>query len=216
VIIPPNPGVLCAYGEATTRPVNEAARTFIRRFSDSSADEVRRALLELGENAADALDADGVPRGEQSKSYQLDVRYHGQGFEVTVPIDVASLERDGLGAVGAAFDEIHRRLFTFSLDVEHEMVNLRAIVQGRAANLKIGTIEKGNSDASAALLGDTRVWVNGGWGNAKVYDRSRLRAGNVVAGPAIVTEMDSTTVVLPEYSGEVDAFGNIRIRPVAR
>jgi N-methylhydantoinase A len=66
------------------------------------------------------------------------------------------------------------------------------------------------------LLGDTRVWVNGGWGNAKVYDRSRLRAGNVVAGPAIVTEMDSTTVVLPEYSGEVDAFGNIRIRPVAR
>jgi N-methylhydantoinase A len=66
VIIPPNPGVLCAYGEATTRPVNEAARTFIRRFSDSSADEVRRVLLELGENAADALDADGVPRGEQS------------------------------------------------------------------------------------------------------------------------------------------------------
>jgi N-methylhydantoinase A len=216
VIIPPNPGVLCAYGEATTRPVNEAARTFIRRFSDSSADEIRRVLLELGEDAADALDADGVPRGEQRTSYQLDVRYHGQGFEVTVPVDVASIERDGLGAVGAAFDEIHRRLFTFSLDVEHEMVNLRAIVQGRAANVKIGTIEKGNSDASAALLGDTRVWVNGGWGDAKIYDRSRLRAGNVMAGPAIVIEMDSTTLVLPEYSGEVDAFGNILIRPITR
>jgi N-methylhydantoinase A len=144
------------------------------------------------------------------------VRYHGQGFEVTVPADVASIERDGLGAVGAAFDEIHRRLFTFALDVEHEMVNLRAIVQGRAANVKFGRIEQGDRDASAALSGESRVWVNRGWSDAKVYDRSRLRAGNVVAGPAIVTEMDSTTLVLPEYSGEVDAFGNILIRPVAR
>jgi N-methylhydantoinase A len=216
VIIPPNPGVLCAYGEATTRPVNEAARTFIRRFSDSSADEVRLVLLELGENAADALDADGVPRSEQSKSYQIDVRYHGQGFEVTVPADLVSLERGGLNAVGAAFDEIHRRLFTFALDVEHEMVNLRAIVQGRAANVKYGRIEQGDRDASTALAGQSRVWVNGGWSDAKVYDRSRLRAGNVVAGPAIVTEMDSTTLVLPEYSGEVDAFGNILIRPITR
>ena len=216
VIIPPNPGVLCAYGEATTRPVNEAARTFIRRFSDSSADEVRLVLLELGENAADALDADGVPRSEQSKSYQIDVRYHGQGFEVTVPADLVSLERGGLNAVGAAFDEIHRRLFTFALDVEHEMVNLRAIVQGRAANVKYGRIEQGDRDASTALAGESRVWVNGGWSDAKVYDRSRLRAGNVVAGPAIVTEMDSTTLVLTEYSGEVDAFGNILIRPITR
>jgi N-methylhydantoinase A len=133
-----------------------------------------------------------------------------------VPVDVASIERDGLKAVGAAFDEIHGRLFTFALDVEHEMVNLRAIVQGRAANVKIGAIEKGNSDVSAALAGESRVWVNGGWGNAKIYDRSLLRAGNVMAGPAIVIEMDSTTLVLPEYSGEVDAFGNILIRPITR
>lgn len=80
--------------------------------------------------------------------------------------------------------------------------------------MKIGEIEKGSSDASAALAGESRVWVNGGWSDAKVYDRSRLRAGNVVAGPAIVTEMDSTTLVLTEYSGQVDSFGNILIRPI--
>jgi N-methylhydantoinase A len=61
VIIPPNPGVLCAHGEATTRLVNEASRTFIRRLSDTSADEVARPLDDLGKSAADALDADGVP-----------------------------------------------------------------------------------------------------------------------------------------------------------
>ncbi len=82
--------------------------------------------------------------------------------------------------------------------------------------MKYGRIEQGDRDASTALAGESRVWVNGGWSDAKVYDRSRLRAGNVVAGPAIVTEMDSTTLVLTEYSGEVDAFGNILIRPITR
>ena len=215
VIIPPNPGVLCAHGEATTRPVNEAARTFIRRFSDSSAEEVRRIMLELGAIAADALDADGVSRSSQITDYQIDLRYHGQGFEVPVAIDLARLERDGLGPAGAAFDEIHRRLFTFALDAEHEIVNLRAIVRGPAASVKPGRIERGDREP-AAPLSDTRVWVGGGWASAKVYQRSLLRAGNVVAGPAIVTEMDSTTLILPEHAGEVDLFGNILIRPAAQ
>jgi N-methylhydantoinase A len=215
VIIPPNPGVLCAHGEATTRPVNEAARTFIRRFSDSSARQVAGILAELGKSAAEALDADGVPRSDQSTNYQIDLRYHGQGFEVPVPIDLASLEREGLGPAGAAFDVIHRRLFTFALDAEHEIVNLRAIVQGPTANVKPGRIERGDKNPSAALSGDSGVWVGGGWVDAKIYDRSLLRAGNVVAGPAVVTEMDSTTLILPNYAGEVDSFGNILIRPGA-
>jgi N-methylhydantoinase A len=215
VIIPPSPGVLCAYGEATTRPVSEGARTFIRRFSESSADEVMEVLRELGERAASALVADGVPRSEHTTNYQIDVRYHGQGFEVTVPIDLENLEREGLGAVGAAFDAIHQRLFTFALEVEHEMVNLRVIAQGKAAAVKFGGIDKGDENPSVALSGDTSVWVDGRLSGAKVYDRARLRAGNIVCGPAIVTEMDSTTLVLPHHAGEIDSFGNILIRPAA-
>jgi N-methylhydantoinase A len=215
VIIPPSPGVLCAYGEATTRPVSEAARTFIRPFSESSADEVTEVLRELGERAATALIADGIPRSEQTTNYQIDVRYHGQGFEVTVPIDVGSLEREGLGAVGAAFDAIHRRLFTFALEVEHEMVNLRVIAQGNAATVKFARIDKGGENPSVALSGETSVWVDGCSNSAKLYDRARLRAGNIVRGPAIVIEMDSTTLVLPHHSGEIDSFGNILIRPAA-
>jgi N-methylhydantoinase A len=213
VIIPPSPGVLCAYGEATTRPVSEAARTFIRRFSESSADGVMEVLRELGERAVNALVADGVPRSEHTTNYQIDVRYHGQGFEVTVPIDVGSLEREGFGAVGAAFDAIHQRLFTFALEVEHEMVNLRVIAQGKAAAVKFGGIDKGDENPSVALCGNTSVWVDGRLSSAKVYERARLRAGNIVRGPAIVTEMDSTTLVLPHYAGEIDSFGNILIRP---
>ncbi len=59
------------------------------------------------------------------------------------------------------------------------------------------------------------MYVDGGWAEAGVYDRSKLLAGNVVDGPAIVTEMDSTTLVLPGHAGAVDAVGTILIRPAA-
>jgi N-methylhydantoinase A len=89
------------------------------------------------------------------------------------------------------------------------------IAQGKAAAVKFGGIDKGDENPSVALSGDTSVWVDGRLSGAKVYDRARLRAGNIVCGPAIVTEMDSTTLVLPHHAGEIDSFGNILIRPAA-
>jgi N-methylhydantoinase A len=215
VIIPPGPGVLCAYGDATTSLRNESARTYIRKFSDTSDFEVRKALEELAAEAQSSLDADGVPRSDQTVTYQVDVRYHGQGFEVPVDLDISSLGEgsDGLSEVGGRFDEEHTRLFTFALDAEHELVNLRATVKGRAPKVAAVQLPEGGADASAARYGDTRVYVDGAWADAGLYDRAKLQAGNVIAGPAIVTEMDSTTLVLPGHSGTVDAVGNILIRP---
>ena len=213
VIIPPSPGVLCAYGDATTRLRNEAACTYIRRFSATSGSDVAETLGALGESAGAVLEAEGLPRSARSTVYQADVRYHGQGFEVPVAVDVAGLRQDGIDPVRKAFDEIHRRLFTFNLDVEHEFVNLRAIVQENSRELKPARLAKGGPDPAAALKGETPIWAHGRLLSAKLYDRARLLAHNVLDGPAIVTEMDSTTLILPGHFGEVDAFGNILIRP---
>jgi N-methylhydantoinase A len=205
VIIPPSPGVLCAYGDATTRVRNEAARTFIRRFSETSDEEVTTILRELAGEAAYALTGE-----EETTRYQVDVRYHGQGFEVPVEVD---LDDFALDRVGREFDEIHEQLFTFALDAEHELVNLRAVVLGREANVTAEHIASGDHDASAAVTGAATVFVDDADVTATLYARSRLRAGNRVTGPAIVTEMDSTTLILPNHTGEVDQFGNIVIRP---
>ena len=213
VIIPSSPGVLCAFGEATTRPVSEAARTFIRRFDDSTSAEVIAALLELRDRAQAGLDEDGVPRAEQGASYLIDVRYHGQGLELPVAVDLDDLERHGLAVAGEAFDQTHRRLFTFALEAGYEMVNLRAIVRGRAREVPGHTIAAGGSDASDARVGTTRIWSGQGWTEAALLERGRLCAGNLIDGPAIVTEMDSTTLILAGYCGEVDRVGNILIRP---
>jgi N-methylhydantoinase A len=214
VIVPPSPGVLCAYGDATTSLRNESARTFIRRFGETSDGEVRAALAELAADAQTQLDDEGVPREDQTVSYSVDVRYHGQGFEVPVAVSLEEFDSHGLQHVGETFDTEHTRLFTFALEAEHELVNLRAVVTGKPPTISAPELPVGDADPSAARTGDTRVYVDGGWADAGLYDRARLAAGNVVTGPAVITEMDSTTLVLPGHAGTVDAVGSILIRPV--
>ena len=213
VIIPPGPGVLCAYGDATTRVRDEASRTFIRQFSKTSAEEVAKNFEELAQQAAATLDAEGVPSSEQTTGYQVDIRYHGQGLLLTVDVDLKELRSKGLDAVGNPFDEMHRQLFTFALELEKEVVNLRAVVQGKPTMVKASQLASGSADASAAVIVEHKVFVGDKEQAAKIYDRSKLLAGNKIAGPAVVMEMDSTTLILPDHTGEVDKFGNILIQP---
>jgi N-methylhydantoinase A len=213
VIIPPGPGVLCAYGDATTRLRDEASRTFIRRFADTSDREVGNMLDELAETAARALDAEGVPRAEQSVLYQIDMRYKGQGMQLTVDFSPEDFRATGLRQVAARFDEIHTQLFTFALDAAHELVNLRAIVQGRETLVKPEAVAHGTADPSGAVAERTTLYIGGADVPAAIYDRTKLKAGNRIVGPAVVIEMDATALILPDHVGEVDTFGNILIRP---
>ena len=214
VIIPPSPGVLCAYGDATTRLRNEASQTLIRRFSETTKEEIGAILTELAERAAQALDAENVPRSDQTTQYQLDCRYRGQGFVLTTEIGMDELREGGLDMVGLKFADIHTQMFTFAPEVEPEVVNLRAIAQGKATLARARAVPSGGADASAGKVGVTTMYVDGADREAAVYDRSKLLAGNRIPGPAMITEMDSTTLILPEHVGEVDALGNILINPV--
>ncbi|MCZ6894383.1 MAG: hydantoinase/oxoprolinase family protein [Gammaproteobacteria bacterium] len=214
VIIPPGPGVLCAYGDATTRLRDEASRTFIRRFSETNATALRDALLELERVAAAALRAEGVDASEQITSYQVDLRYHGQGLLLTVDIELDDLA-DGLDAVAARFDAMHEQLFTFALPAEKEIVNLRAMALGSAPSVKARQLARG-VDPESAVYGRQAVFVGGEWLDAKIYDRARIGSGAKISGPAIVTEMDATTLILPGHLGTVDDFGNILITPESK
>lgn len=214
-IIPPGPGVLCALGDATTAVRDERARTYVRRFSQTNAKQVRSILRDLARQAAHSLERDGVPKREISTAYQVDLRYHGQGLRLTVDISLEEIERDGLEAIAAKFDAEHKRLFTFALALEHEIVTLRAAVQGRGIRLKRAALKSGRADPKAAVVGRQACYMDGRKHLAPVYERARLTAGNLIKGPAIVMEMDSTTVILPQHHGKVDRFGNILIYPDA-
>jgi N-methylhydantoinase A len=216
VIIPPSPGVLCAYGDATTSVREESVRTWIRGFGDLSDDSLKEAFEERARNAVATLHADGIDDEEIVLKYSADLRYHGQGFEIPVDVDLSLFDGKGAGlaALQKAFDTEHQRLFSFLLENnEHELVTLRATATGPRPNVSSSTLTEGAADASAALTSTTKIYVGGKWEEANVYDRTKLLAGNVVAGPAIVTEMDSTTLILPQHAGTVHPSGSILIRP---
>jgi N-methylhydantoinase A len=212
VIIPPGPGVLCAYGDATTRVRDEASRTFVRRFSETSHAETLGILQELASSAAATLDAEGVARSDQSTVYQVDLRYAGQGMRLTLEVLPEEFETGGLEELGNRFDAMHEQLFTFALDTERELYTLRALVQGRESAAEAQELASGNGNPSAAKYAQSKVYYDGQHHDAIIFDRALLKAGDRVSGPAIVTEMDSTTLVLPGCTGEVDPVGNLLIR----
>ena len=214
VIIPPGPGVLCAYGDATTRVRNEASKTYVRRYSETNNKEVKKILDDLTKSAASSLIKEGIPKKEHQVVWEMDLRYHGQGFSLTVPCKVTGFDKSGLEQAAKSFDASHTRMFTFALDAEHEVVNLRAVVMGDAPNVKAVKVGKGSANANAAVIDDKHtIWSDGKKHKAKIYDRSKLKAGNKIPGPAVVTEFDSTTVVLADCVGEVDKVGCILITP---
>ena len=214
VIIPPGPGVLCAYGDATTRLRDEASQTFIRRFGETNDAEVLRQFEMLAEQAARTLIAEGIPARAQTIGIQVDMRYHGQGMVLTLDSSLDDFKRGGLAAIAKTFDSMHEQLFTFALEHEHELVNLRAIAQGQETLVRTEPVGPGSSDPSAAVIDHTEVYVGGSHRRAAIYDRTKLKAGNRIAGPAIVAQMDATTLILPDHVGEVDSHGSIIIRPV--
>ena len=166
---------------------------------------------------AKTLAAQGVPAKETSVSCQADIRYQGQGLQLTVDFDLKDLKKGDLSIIGDPFDEMHKQLFTFALDSDKEIVNLRAVAQGKSAEIEARKLPKSGSrnPVNAAKLGTTTVFMDGKDREATLYQRDQLKAGNKIEGPAVVLEMDSTTVILAGHTGNVDEFGNILIAPTA-
>ncbi len=216
VIVPVSPGVLCATGDATTQMRYEHARSFNRTVKQTDDGEVAKWLASMRETVVKELEDEGVPRGKQIITFEAGVRYSGQGFEVDLPINIEDFEAgSGVKALQAAFDDEHKRLFTFNLDVVHEIVNLRAIALGKGAEMPAIKVAQGDGDPAQAKVSDHTMWCGGAKHDAVVYERSKLEKGDRIPGPCIVTEMDSTAVILPDHVGEVDTYGNILINPTA-
>jgi N-methylhydantoinase A len=212
VIIPPSPGVLCAYGDATTRLRVDAQRSFNKLVTATDDAEVRAVMDEIAAQVESELEDEGVMRGEQELRFEIDVRYAGQAFEVPL-----AMARGGTVAdLADRFDVEHKRLFTFNLPVPQELVNIRVVALGKAANVSAERIESGDGDPSPAKLYDHKVWMDGREQDAVLYDRAKLRSGDAVSGPAVIIEMDSTTLVHTGHVATLDEFGNIIINPEGR
>lgn len=215
VIVPPGPGVLCAYGDATTQVQDEAARTYLTMAEDLEDGQLLADLHDLRERAARSLIADGIAESDHVVTYQADLRYAGQAFQITVDFTDEELRDKGVALLTEAFDREHEQLFTFKLGDGHEILMIRAVVKAAPREMASSSVTEGSGDISAARVHDSRFYFEGAWYDAPIFDRGQLHRGATVPGPCIVSEMDSTTVVLPGYAATVDVVGNLLINPEA-
>jgi N-methylhydantoinase A len=216
VLVPPAPGLLCAIGDLVADFRDEFAQTYIRVLGDADPGEVGSILEALGERARTWLDGEGIPEDARSITYTADMRYHRQGYEIPVAIDPQEVRAGGLDALEERFNVLHEQLYGFRMPgTASEIVNLRAIGSGAVPKPELPVGSPGDADASGAVAEEHEIVFRGERLATKIYDRAKLAPGNRFDGPAIVTEFDSTTVVLPGYAAEVDVNFNILINPKA-
>jgi N-methylhydantoinase A len=212
-IVPPTPGVLSALGFLYSDVKNEFAQTFVRNLDDADIGQIGEILGRLGRDARAWLRDEGIDESRQQISYEADVRYFRQGYEFSLEIDPERLGGGALQDLAARFGLAHERIYGFKLDQPVEFVNLRAVGVGAVQKIKLPKFEKEDHDAKSAVVEQHRAYFDGSFASVNVYDRTRLRAGNRIRGPAIVIQMDATTVIHPHHTAEVDEYLNILIRP---
>ncbi len=214
VIVPPGPGVLCAYGDATTQIQDEATRSYLKMAQDISNDEFLSDLHDLKEKASVSLLSDGVSASDLEVTYQADVRYAGQAFQITIDFDEKTFAKDGVSLITEAFDKEHYQLFTFKLEDGHEILMIRAIVKAKQSKISSVSLSQEKHAIEDCVIHESKYYHDSQWHDIKIYDRAKLSAGLTIPGPAIVSEMDSTTVILPNHQAVVDKVGNLIINPV--
>ncbi|MGI9452572.1 MAG: hydantoinase/oxoprolinase family protein [Geminicoccaceae bacterium] len=211
VIVPPTPGVLSALGFLYADMRNEFARTLVRNVDDILGNEVSDILKDLGRDAQAWLTEEGIDTAAQAVRYEADVRYFRQGYEFALDVDPNALINGGLLDLEARFGIAHERLYGFKLDQPVELVNLRAVATGRIEKVGFPKFEIEGPDAKEAVIETHQVYFDGRFTHTNLYDRAWLKAGNLVPGPAIVTQTDSTTVIHPGHAARVDEHLNLLI-----
>jgi N-methylhydantoinase A len=209
VVVPRHPGVLSTFGLLGTEVRNDYARTSLQKPPDYDLAAVAAVYAELEGQAQAWLAAEGVAPTGRRVTRLADVRYRHQGFELTVPWPERDLAVDRLVA---RFHERHRQLYTYALpEAPVEIVTLRVAAAGWVRRFTLPSLDRrarGRQRASRR-----RVFFPGaGWTACPCLDRERLGVGAVVTGPAIVEQLDATTVVPPGRRATVDRVGNLVIR----
>ncbi len=214
-LIPTSPGTASAMGLLVTDIEHDYSVALIRRADRLDADEAEESFARLRAQGEAALARESILEEDMTFLYQADMRYVGQSYELTIPAPGGDLGGAGLAGVLGSFHEAHERTYGFQADDEPvELVALRLNAIGRIARPQMREISADGRGASEAL-GSTRPAYfaeSGGFVDCAIYDRYRLAPGSVIDGPAIVEEVDSTTVIHPGYSAEVDRFGNLYLR----
>ena len=212
VLVPRNPGILCAMGLLLTDLRADFASTRLLPATEDSVDDVAHAFKGLDQQAQAWFEHEHIPAANRHLRRTADMRYAGQNYELAVPLADGAVTAATIRGLAQGFLDLHQQRYGFAADDEPiQIVTLRLEAAGRVRKAELRAHPEAGPDASGAIIGRRDVWFPeaGGFVSTPLYSRDQLRPGNRFNGPAIVEQMDTTTVVLPGMSARVDATLNL-------
>jgi N-methylhydantoinase A len=209
MLVPPTPGALSALGAAYSDVQGDLIAPVYRLLGGISIEEFDATRRRLEERAQTWLNEElaALPIEGSALSFAADMRYEGQGYDLTVPIDREILATGDMAPLARAFNEAYRAVYGHTNDSADIWIKeLRLRVVGRMPRPGVSRLPTG---AGATANGSRKLRINGCQYDARTYDRARLGAGDRVIGPAIVDQLDTTLLVAPRWEAEVLASGSI-------
>ncbi len=213
VLVPPVPGVSSALGLITADFRHDYVRTVLWKQQQASLGKFKTLLEEMQSAALAQMEKEGVASALVAFVTASDLRYEGQGFSLPVSFDLGELSSwSDLEPLIQRFHQRHQETYGYHDEqAATELVNLRLAAIGRLAPATLSRLPGRQPDPGPALEGSRKIYVDGRFTDARIYRRDGLGWGSVVRGPAIVEQLDSTTLILPGQRAETDEFGNLSI-----
>ena len=209
MVIPSVAALFSAFGMFAMDLGEDFVRAFFARSTSVDLEEMNRLFEEMEKEARESFRAFGISEKKLTLKRTADMRYVGQFHEVETEVPGGKLKRAQADATVARFSRKHEELFTFAMPWQPvEILSLRLKATAPKAPFRLREIEKGPSNPHAALKRRRKCRFDGKDVDTPVYDGDRIRAGNVLAGPAIVEESTMTVVVPKGFRCRVDAFKN--------
>ncbi len=211
VIIPVNPGITSAIGMLTADVRHDYVQTYITATDNLDLKELETLYSQLENEAANQLSKEGFEDNYMVLLRTADMRYSGQSFELGVSIPAGKIKPEQINRIEAQFHDMHMKQYGYQRPGETiELVNLRLVALGRLPGL---TIKNESAQPHSKPATDTYrdVYFDNDYVSTAIYNRNDLLPGQQITGPAIVEQLDSTTVIFPRQKAHVDAFNNILI-----
>ena len=212
ILVPRNPGILCAMGLLLTDLRADFASTKLLTLGAKALPEMTDAFAALTARAETWFEGEHTPPAARRLTRTVDMRYAGQNYELPIAVPDGPITAATLDHLAVAFDAAHRRMYGFVAENETvQLVTFRVEAAGLVPKATFPRRDPGPPDASAAIIARRDVWMPeaGGFVDCPIYSRDLLQPGHRFTGPAIVDQMDATTVILPGMTCFVEPYANL-------
>jgi N-methylhydantoinase A len=215
ILIPARPGLACAFGLLVTDMRSDYTRSKLMPVEAAEVEEVNAIFDDLAAQAHRWLDAEGIPADRRLLRRTVDMRYLGQNFELTVPVLDGRLDAAALDTLVHGFYQAHERTYGYyATDEPTQLVTFRLEARGVVPHATLHEPAGATGDTAAAPVETRQVYLgkaDGGFVSCPVYRRQALHPGHRLDGPAIIEQLDTTTLLLPGQQATIDTHGTLVI-----